>query len=104
MAYSTVFEKSTRLFKFDKIKNRFYATLADLGCNGIDYKSAEFFQPLQKGYGFYLVSNKTGKKIIMRLVSTNKIKSDWHEDDMDVKSWVFKSVNGENILVEIFTE
>lgn len=100
----TVYEKSSALFQYNKANSKFTATLAQLGCNGIDSKASEFFQPLQKGFGFILVSENTGAKIVMRLAHTNKVKSDWCEEDVDVKSWVFKPVGNYNFSLEIFTE
>jgi hypothetical protein len=101
---TNVFEKSTSLFEYVKRQNRFSATLTQLGCNGIDSKSAEFFQPLERGYGFVLVSAKTGAKTTMRLVKTNKIQSDWCPEDDDVKSWFFQPTNGATFSLEIINQ
>lgn len=104
MAYNLVFSHSSNLFRFVKFENKFVATLSELGCNGIDTKCAEFFQPIEKGFGFVFVSASTGQKVPMRLVRTNKIKSDWHEEDWDVRSWVFKPTRGREFFLEIVND
>jgi len=84
---------STASFKYDRFGKQFYATLSQLGCEGIDSNCAKFFGELKNGCGFILQSQTTGKPAIMKLVKTNKIPSDWHHEDFDVTSWIFKPID-----------
>lgn len=84
---------STAEFKYDRFGKQFHARLSELGCKGIDLNCARFFNKLERGVGFILKSDSTGKQMVMRLVKTNKIPSDWDATDFDVTSWIFKPVD-----------
>lgn len=81
-------EVNTESFTYTAATRTFVAEASDFGSQGM----MELFKPLEpKGCGFVLVSGKTGRKVVMRLVRTKKVKSDWCEDGPDdVVSWVFE--------------
>lgn len=93
MAKECLHTVSTERFKYNRFGKQFSATLSELGCNGIDSNCAQFFNKLERGCGFILVSKTTGKQMVMRLVKTNKVPSDWDSNDWDVTSWIFKPVD-----------
>lgn len=90
MAKHRLHTVSINQFKYDRFNDQFKANISDLGCNGIDSNCSKFFQKLETGVGFILFDETTRKQVIMRLVKTNKIPSDWHQEDFDVTSWIFK--------------
>ena len=81
MATDRLHTIGTNNFKYDRFGKQFNATLAELGCNGIDRNCARFFNKFDRGVGFALINNSTGKQMVMRLVKTNKIPSDWNAHD-----------------------
>lgn len=93
MAKDRLHAIGTENFKYDRFGKQFSATLTQLGCNGIDSNCARFFNKLDRGVGFVLISKSTGKQMVMRLAKTNKIPSDWDSNDWDVTSWIFKPVD-----------
>lgn len=84
---------SSKNFKYNQFDKQFSATISQLGCNGIDSNCVRFFNKLEHGVGFILVSDRTNKQMVMQLVRTNRIPSDWNHEDFDVTSWIFKPVD-----------
>lgn len=93
METEQLYTVSTSKFAYNRADNKFTAKISDFGCRGIDSTCALFFKKLKSGCGFVLVSAVTGKRVVMRLVKTNRIPSDWHSEDFDVTSWVFRPVD-----------
>ena len=105
MSQTSLHIASTAEFKYDRFSKQFHAKLSELGCWGIDSNCARFFNKLERGCGFILKSNTTGKQVVMRLAKTNRIPSDWDSNDWDVTSWIFKPIDSrQDFEVKISTD